>query len=929
MVGCILFSALFAVDVPLPNTSYKHNTLPNGLTYYVKKNSFPENRASVRLFVKAGSLHEEENQRGLAHFLEHMLFRGSENFEDWEVINFLESIGAQFGPDTNAYTSFDRTVYMLELPLEKEGVLDKAIHICSEWASKASIKDELVEKERPVVADEYNINMKQSSTRQFKKIFDTFLSDSRYNIRWPIGLKDIILGCDPQVIRDFYKKWYRADRMAVVAVGDFDEDEVEAMIVKYFSSMEKPTEELVEPDTSLNLSEDSQFEVFQDDEQMFNIGMLWSLIDNDKEKEGKTKELTLKGTKKDIFEEVFERVFEQRLNKMAKTHPAPFTAHFPMNFDIDRLGIRGLGFIPYEDRPYEGMTSIIREMVRLFTFGPSKHEFVDVLNSLKVEAENKLANTHRITHAALANQLSDHFAAKSAIYLEEDYLNFKLGVYDELTKEEMLDWLNENNFEPFKHIVFQVADHSFIDKASIESAIESWMKEEVVDKEEMIIEDFELNKKSFVEDLQYAKVFDEELGFTKITLNNGMKVVLQPSELEKKQVTLQFFAEGGKTLLAEDFFPSTSFAAEYLVESGIGNLCGTQFDSFLKKMNISAYFGIGLNERYFTFSGTNDKLEMMLNLSAAGFTERLRDENVWNGIIDRHTELYKNLENSPYYYFSVFVSNHYYKNHPMYRQYKPWEAKEENAVAILNQLFSDPSQFTLLVIGDFAVDDVITQIVELFSSQEAEKADVVAAFPENISHEKSDDITVFRGAESHCMNYMFYGGEFTYDHKLDMSMTYAAFDHIVSHRLLEKLRKEMGDTYSVRLSSNFPYAPNLDEMMISINFSCEPEKADNMKSFAREVLDNFLKKGVTDDEIATAKEILLERERVSYLSNVGLLRAHQASNMYDVDVHNLVDYVSKIERQVTKERIEGYAKAAFSENRHLMSYTIKPDTHQE
>lgn len=929
LAGAFLLSSLAAAEVPVPDTSYKHNVLPNGLTYYVKKNAFPEKRASIRLFVRAGSIHEEDQQQGLAHFLEHMLFRGSENFADWEVINFLESIGAQFGPDTNAFTSFDRTCYMLELPLEKEEVLEKAFHICSDWANKATISNELVEKERSVVCDEYNLSMKNCSTRQFKKISDTFLSNSIFGKRWPIGKKDIILNCDPQEIRDFYKKWYRPDRMAVVAVGDFDEDEVEAFIIKYFSGIEKPEVDVEDPDTSMNYPEDSIFEVFQDDEQSANIGMFWSFIDNEDKDESDDGMITETGMKKAVFKSIFARVLAKRLDFLTKKHPAPFAFHFPMNLDISRIGIRGLGYCPFEDRPYEGLTEIMREMSRLFTFGPSEHEFKDVAVTLRNEVEEALANTHRTTHATLAEDFIEHYMNHYAVYTTDDRLSYKVSIFDEVTREQMIEWLKENDFEPFRHIVFEVSDANFVSKDQIVATVEEWMQEEVVDVEQAIVQDF-ASEKTKVENAEYTKTYDEQLGFTKVVLKNGMEIVLQPSDLEKKAVTLEYIAKGGKSLLSDDLLPTSDYVMEYVKEAGIGNLAGHQYISYMQKKNISNSCTLGLNSRTIVWTGTNENLDTMLSMSKSLFSDRIRDKDAWDAMIARHSEVYKNLEKNPYHYFTDFVTKHYHDQHPMYMRYKPWEAKEESAITIANQLFSDPSEYKLVVIGDFDVDEILPHIIDLFHDDQSDKEQKLAIRSDKNSPDiAEEDITIYRGEESHCLNYLFYGKQFNYEHLHDMSMTYSAFDHLLTHRLLEKLRREMGDTYSVHLSSQFPLGPDLNEMIMVITFGCEPEKADNMKKIVRGEIDAFLKTGVTDEEIKTAKQILAERMRVSFLSNQGLLNVHVTNALYGTDVHRLSDCTSRIDRQVTKERIEAYAQAAFTEDRYLSAYTIKPESVQE
>ncbi len=921
----IFCSTVFATEVPLPDSSFRCKKLPNGLTYYIKKNAFPENRASLRLLVKAGSIHEQEHQRGLAHFLEHMLFRGSENFEDWEVINFLESIGAQFGPDTNAFTSFDQTVYQLEIPLDKEGVLEKGVLICSDWAGRATIKDELVEKERRVVADEYNISMKQAFSRQFRKVFERYLGKSIFHERWPIGLKEVILNCDPQSIRDFYDKWYRPDRMAFVVVGDIDEDQVEDLIIKHFSSLIEKKEEISEPDTSLHLSEDSIFEVFQDDEQMINIGYLWSIIDL-QEKELEQKEITEKGMKESIYRAILLESLAQRLNDLTNKHPAPFVSSFPLNFELSRIGIRGVGFVPFEERPYEALTAILRQIARILTFGPSETEFAAVLTRLKEEVTTELSNIHRIEHHTLVEDFLSNFLLGYPIYSHKERGEYKLSVMDIVSLEEMIQWLEKGDYETFKHIVYEVSDSSFVNVKDIEVAVQTWLEEEVVNNEKIEHKDFEVAFKKSLEENKYEKWKNEDLKCTTLRLKSGMKIVLQPTDLEKNQITMQFVAKGGKVLLPDELLAAADLiAVDYSKSCGLGNLNGEELERFLSNNHMNLSYSLYLNQRLVTLTSTGGNLETLAHLAKGAFTEKRTDSNVFHSIIDRHTEAFKNFEKDPYIYFSLYLGKHYRNNHPMFIRHKPSEVSEESAKKVMDLLFSDPTEFSLVVVGDFDIEKAEEILVGLFGN--LEKSHHQNSMNQSLQTypEKSDDLTIYRGKESHCVTCMLFGGPFTFEKTGDMDLTNRAFDHILGHRLLEKVRKGMGETYSIQANTYFPFAPDLREMMMVVNFACEPETADSIKVIVNEEVARLMEESVSDEEVNTARAILLEQERVSFLSNHGYLKAHLVAELMQQNVDALVDYQTRIDRQVTKEAIGAFTQAAFMKERHLVSYTIKPE----
>jgi zinc protease len=216
-------------------------TFDNGLRYYIRQNTRPENRAELRLVVNAGSVLEDEDQLGLAHFIEHMAFNGTKNFEKHEIVDYLESIGMRFGPDINAYTSFDETVYMLQLPTDDPDIVAKGFHILEEWASNIAFQEDEIEKERGVIIEEWRLG-RGADARMRDKQFPVLFHDSRYAERLPIGKKNIIETAPPEIFHRFYRNWYRPDLMAVIAIGDFDKTWIKSLIEEHFAKLKNPAQ---------------------------------------------------------------------------------------------------------------------------------------------------------------------------------------------------------------------------------------------------------------------------------------------------------------------------------------------------------------------------------------------------------------------------------------------------------------------------------------------------------------------------------------------------------------------------------------------------------------------------------------------------------------------------------------------------------------
>ncbi|MEJ2595168.1 MAG: insulinase family protein [bacterium] len=216
--------------------------LDNGLQYYIRQNAKPEKRVEFRLVVDAGSVLEDDDQQGLAHFLEHMAFNGTEDFSKHDLINFLEQSGVDFGADLNAYTSFDETVYMFQIPSDRQGLVDSAFMVLENWAHKLSLEDEEIDKERGVIHEEWRLGL-GAQDRMRKKYIPVLLKDSKYADRLPIGKMSVIDSCEYDAVKRFYKDWYRPDLMAIIVVGDIDPSLAEQQIKDHFSKLKNPKEE--------------------------------------------------------------------------------------------------------------------------------------------------------------------------------------------------------------------------------------------------------------------------------------------------------------------------------------------------------------------------------------------------------------------------------------------------------------------------------------------------------------------------------------------------------------------------------------------------------------------------------------------------------------------------------------------------------------
>ncbi|MCZ2154363.1 MAG: insulinase family protein, partial [Bryobacterales bacterium] len=348
------------LDETLPlDPNIRTGKLENGLTYYVKRNTDPRDRAELRLVVNAGSNLEDNDQRGLAHFLEHMLFNGTKHFQKHELVDFLESIGLRFGPDLNAYTSFDETVYMLKVPTDKRETFDKAFEILEDWADGATLSEDEINKERGVVIEEWRLGQ-GAQGRLRDKLIPAIFAGSRYKDRLPIGDPEIIRHAPREALVRFYKDWYRPDLMAVVAVGDFDVAQVETQIRERFSGMKNPVNERVRPEYKLPGNKDTIFAVVTDKE--LPVTQVQVFFKQEQEEDFKT----VKDYRRILVRGLFEGIINSRLGEIAQQPSSPFLAGEIGSANLVRAGqTYAASAVAKEGKVLESLQSLLTEVLRV------------------------------------------------------------------------------------------------------------------------------------------------------------------------------------------------------------------------------------------------------------------------------------------------------------------------------------------------------------------------------------------------------------------------------------------------------------------------------------------------------------------------------------------------------------------------------------
>ena len=394
-------------DEPLPfDPAVRIDTLDNGLVYYIRVNDEPENRAELRLAVDAGSILESDAQVGLAHFLEHMLFNGTCRFPEDELVSFLERTGMRFGPDINAYTSFDETVYMLQIPTDSTDLMEKGFDVLEDWASCATLSEEEIDRERGVVVEEWRLRSETAQGRMQDELLEVILHGSRYRERLPIGTPENIRTADYDTVRAFYEDWYRPDLMAVVAVGDFDPDWIEDMIIEHFSNLETPANARERAEFGVPTTAETRYEVISDPEFPYTgVTVYYS-----KEAEA---DLSTGAYRDRLLNQLFRSMLNQRFTEIGRQADSPFLAAGVLRGSLARPAeYYGLAANVHEDSLLVGLEAIVTEAERVrrhgFTESELERQKRETLRAYE-QAFNERNNTNSANFAReyVANYLED------------------------------------------------------------------------------------------------------------------------------------------------------------------------------------------------------------------------------------------------------------------------------------------------------------------------------------------------------------------------------------------------------------------------------------------------------------------------------------------------------------------------------------------
>ncbi|RMH70454.1 MAG: insulinase family protein [Gemmatimonadetes bacterium] len=894
------------LDQPLPmNPDIRTGQLENGLTYYLQHNAKPENRADLRLVVNAGSVLEDDDQQGLAHLLEHMAFNGTQHFEKHELVDYLEAIGMRFGPDLNAYTSFDETVYMLQIPTDSLTIIETAFQILADWSHYITMEDEEIDKERGVVIEEWRLG-RGADARMRDQQYPVIFKDSKYAQRLPIGKKEIIETFEHDVLRRFYRDWYRTDLMAVVAVGDIDVDQFENLIHRYFDSIPAVAEPRERVEYDVPGHKETLYTIATDPEATrTSVSVYFKHKPNTFQTEG--------DYRRSLMEELYNGMLNQRLYELTQQAEPPFIAAYSYSmWWIRGTNIYMLGAQVDQDGVEKGLEALLTEARRVQEHGFTESELQRQKAQLMRELEQKLAEKDKTESRRLIWDVQRHFLRgfiplhiADEYKLAQKYLDtIDLADINALVKEYITD---ENR-------VIAVDGPERDEPLATEDqlkAVFDHVAQKTVEPYEDNVSDQPLVAESPTPGKISSETRIDELDVTVWQLDNGARIILKPTDFKNDEILFSAYSPGGHSVVDDADYWSAVVADDVMTQSGVGAFNRIELDKLLADKVVQVSPQIGELEEGFTGRASPQDLETLFQLVYLYFTAPRQDETAFAAYVARQkTQLENRTANPRAVYMDTVrttMGNYHPRSYPMTVETLD-QVKLDRVYQIFKDRFGDASDFTFLFVGNFELETmkplVETYLGSLPAQHRGETWHDVGMNPPDGVVKKA----VYKGLEPQSMVRMMFHGDFDWnrENRYYLQSMVRAF----RIKLREILREDMGGVYGVGVWAS-PQRDPQPRYMLGIGFGCAPDRVDELTSAVMTQIDSLKMQGLSDIYVEKVQEMQRRERETQLQENNFWLSNLEFYDKYGEDpreILNLEQWISSF----NNDKIMEYARRYFN-----------------
>ena len=909
---------------PIPvDPAVRMGKLDNGLTYYIRHNEYPEHVANFYIAQRVGSIQEDESQRGLAHFLEHMAFNGSEHFpskpEGKGIIDYTRSLGVDFGSDLNAYTSIDQTVYRVcDVPTKRATALDSCLLILKDWSNGLLLEADEIDKERDVVHNEWRLG-EGPSQRMITRSLPKMYPGSKYGLRMPIGLMSVIDSFKPATLRAYYHKWYRPDNQAIIVVGDVDVDHMEAKIKELFSGIKvdanapKVVAETV-PDNN------EAIYIFDKDKEM-QMSQIMIMMKHDavpeKEKEN------IGYLVQDYATSVISRMMNQRLAEMTQEENCPFFQAFAddgqylLSKTKDCFELIG---VPKEGKDMETLKTLYREAKRAREFGFTATEYAraqaDYLSSL----EKQYTNRDKRKNAEFGDQYRDHFLDNEPIppldvlyqMMQQIVPNIPVAVINQAVPElisvtdsnlVVMEWAQEKEGKVYPTEQDMSAAIAAARAEKVEAYVDNVKNEPLVD----------------VTKIKAGKIVKETenkvFGYKELKLSNGATVILKKTDFKDDEIQMQAFAKGGKSLYGPADYTNLKVFDQVIGYSGIGSFSSNELTKALAGKEVNSDATLGNTRQYITAHSTPKDIETMMQMQYLYFTAINKDEKQFQNLLTSLEMALKNKDLDPQSVFSDSLTNTIYSHNPRFANIQVEDLKNINYDRILEiakDRFQNAGQFTFIFVGNFDEQTLRPLIEQYVASLPATKKKA-EDFKDVMTFAKGEVANHFKvkteSPKATAFEYWHAAMPYTLANQVKIDVV----GQILSMIYLKTIREDESAAYSCGASGSFNLSAHQPMAVLQAYCPMNPDKQEIAVRLLHEGIAK-MQKTVDADQLNKAKEYMLKQFDVDAKKNGFWINTITAYKDYGVDFYT--DYKKTVEA-LTVDNVRDFLNGFLKSGNHI------------
>ncbi|HTL35091.1 MAG TPA: insulinase family protein [Kofleriaceae bacterium] len=897
-------------DAPLPLwPEVKKGTLSNGLTYYILRHGKPEKRALLWLAVNAGSVQEDDDQRGLAHFDEHMAFNGTKRFPKNDIIKYLERIGMRFGADLNAYTTWDQTVYQLEVPSDSADYMTKGLDILRDWAGDVQYEPGEVDKERGVVKEEWRLG-RGAGMRLFDKHSKVLYKGSRYADRITIGLPEILDKAPRDTLYRFYKDWYRPDLMAVIAVGDFDPAQIESEIKARFGDLKKPDKPRPRPAGGVPPAEGTRVSIETDKEASGTSVSIANLIAH-------RPEASKRDYRRLLMEQLYSMVLNERLDSLARKPEAPFlNAAGSISQSLRTVDSFSRFASAKQGKVEETLRALLTEVVRIEKHGITQTEFERAVTNMKRSTEDAADTLATRQSRQLTDEITRNFFEGEEMVGATAEKEMTLQILPTLTLAE-LNKLGQSygGAEGRVILISGPEGKPLPNKDRVLAIVDEVNKAQVTPWEDAALQTALMDKAPTAGKVTKEKTIDK-IGVTEWTLSNGVKVVVKPTDFEIDSVSIRGSSPGGEAMASDKDYPNAKWADEVAGLGGVGNFDVETLAKMLAGKQARASANIGEVTESIEAGGSAKDLETIFQLVNLRMTAPRKDERAFGVWKSNYAEQITNALRSPEFRYARESTLALYKGHLRRKPPEPKDIEvidQDKALAFYKDRFGDASDFTFVIVGAVKLDE-LKPLVETY----------LGSLPAKGRKEKEKDLKIRKvggvvkkefklGSEPKASVQLDFHGDYKWTRDNDRDMF--ILGQVTSILLREVMREDMGGVYGVGAGGYISRSP-FQERGFSVRFGCDPARADEL---VKAVFTNNdrMKKDLSPEEQKSMQDALdrvkqtFLRTRETDLRRNGFWLGWLASSYRYGDDPTIILDTEAVTKRMTADNVKASAKKFF------------------